>query len=103
MENACPVPFGPTATVLSRRLGAGPFRVSMPDAGADGNGKGHEPAACDGVELEVIEGSPAHYASVARALDDNGLESTAVTVIPDEARNPLSPDPACRRAARLPA
>ncbi len=53
----------------------------------------------DGVELEVFEGTPGDYAEVGRALEDNGLESTAVTIIPDEDRNPLSPDPAKRGRA----
>jgi len=53
----------------------------------------------DGVELEVFEGTPEHYAKVAHVIEDNGLESTAVTIIPDEDRNPLSPDANKRRAA----
>jgi D-psicose/D-tagatose/L-ribulose 3-epimerase len=48
-------------------------------------------AGYDGVELEILEGDPAHYGRVAQALQDAGLESTAVTIIPDEAHNPLSP------------
>ncbi len=56
-------------------------------------------AGYDGVEVPLFEGTPDHYAVVARALADNGLQSTAVTVIPDEAHNPISPDAGCRRAA----
>lgn len=53
----------------------------------------------DGVEFEVIDGVPADYAKVGAELDRLGLGRTAVTIIPDEARNPISADPACRRAA----
>ncbi|MHC5053534.1 MAG: sugar phosphate isomerase/epimerase family protein [Planctomycetota bacterium] len=53
----------------------------------------------DGVELDIFEGTPEHYAKVARALDDIGLERTGVTIMPNEKHNPLSPDAALRRAA----
>ncbi len=46
----------------------------------------------DGVEVPIFEGNPDHYAKVGQALNDNGLQRTAVTVIPDEERNPLSAD-----------
>jgi len=55
-------------------------------------------AGYDGVELEIIEGDVAHYRRAAQALKDCGLESTGVTIIPDEGRNPISPDPARRKA-----
>ena len=53
----------------------------------------------DGVELEIFQGTPRHYARIARVLKDTGLESTAVTIIPDEAHNPISRDPGHRRAS----
>lgn len=46
----------------------------------------------DGVEIPLFNGEPAHYAKVGRALHDTGLACTAVTVIPDKARSPISPD-----------
>lgn len=46
----------------------------------------------DGVEIPLFNGDPAHYAKVAQALKDNGLDCTAVTVIPDKAHSPISPD-----------
>ena len=56
-------------------------------------------AGYDGVELEVFEGDPAHYRRVAQALKDNGLQSTAVTIIPDEEHSPISPVAAHRQGA----
>ncbi|MCK4375810.1 MAG: TIM barrel protein [Candidatus Brocadiae bacterium] len=53
----------------------------------------------DGVELPLFDGTPEHYAAVARALADNGLGSTAVTVIPDEDCSPIRADAGRRRAA----
>ena len=54
----------------------------------------------DGVELEIFEGTPDHYARVARELDNHGLRRTGVTIIPDQERNILSADPARRSAPR---
>jgi len=53
----------------------------------------------DGVELEIFEGTPEHYAKVGQVLDDTGLERTGVTIMPDEKRNPGSADAGLRRAA----
>lgn len=53
----------------------------------------------DGVEIPIFDGSPDDYAAVGRMLDDIGLGRTAITVIPTEDKNPLSPDPAVRAAA----
>lgn len=53
----------------------------------------------DGVELPIFEGQPEHYARIGQALRDAGLRCTAVTVLPDEAHNALSADPAARRGA----
>lgn len=44
----------------------------------------------DGVEIPLFSGDPAHYKAVGKALQDNGLACTAVTVIPDKAHNPIS-------------
>ena len=56
-------------------------------------------AGYDGVELEVFEGDPAHYRKVAQVLRDNGLQSTAVTIIPDREHSPISPVAAHRQGA----
>ena len=49
-------------------------------------------AGYDGVEIPVFDTSdPAHFARIGRALKDFGLECTAVTVLPDEAHNAISP------------
>jgi D-psicose/D-tagatose/L-ribulose 3-epimerase len=46
----------------------------------------------DGVEIPIFDTSdPGHFKKIGQALKDNGLESTAVTVSPDEAHNPISP------------
>jgi D-psicose/D-tagatose/L-ribulose 3-epimerase len=55
-------------------------------------------AGYDGVELPLFGGDAAHFKSVRKALDDAGLKSSAVTVVPPEA-NPISPDPAVRAKA----
>jgi D-psicose/D-tagatose/L-ribulose 3-epimerase len=55
-------------------------------------------AGYDGVELPLFEGDAAHYKTVRKALDDNGLACTAVTVVPPEA-NPISPDAVVRAKA----
>jgi D-psicose/D-tagatose/L-ribulose 3-epimerase len=56
-------------------------------------------AGYDGVELPIFEGEPGHFARVGQVLRDEGLRCTAVTVLPDEAQNAVSPDPASRRGA----
>ena len=53
----------------------------------------------DGVEMPMFDGTPEHYATVARALADNGLGCTAVTVVPSEDCSPISADARKRRAA----
>jgi D-psicose/D-tagatose/L-ribulose 3-epimerase len=52
----------------------------------------------DGVEIPIFEGAPDHYRTLARMLSDEGLASTVVGIVQDEARNPLSGDPAHSRA-----
>lgn len=56
-------------------------------------------AGYDGAEVPVFEGSPKHYAHLKRRLDEIGLEATALGIVPDEARNPMSWDAAHRQAA----
>jgi D-psicose/D-tagatose/L-ribulose 3-epimerase len=56
-------------------------------------------AGYDGVELPVFEGTPEHYRRIGQVLKDNGLRATAVTVMPDAARDCASSDPAVRQAA----
>jgi D-psicose/D-tagatose/L-ribulose 3-epimerase len=54
----------------------------------------------DGVEIPVFDTSDAeHFKKIGRALEDHGLQATAVTVSPDEERNPSSKNPAYRQAA----
>ena len=52
----------------------------------------------DGVEIPIFEGTPDDYARLGRMLDDIGLERTAVSIIGRLDQNPLSADPAHRRA-----
>ena len=53
----------------------------------------------DGVELEILEGDPKHYSEIHAELDNCGLESTAVTIIPDAEHSPISDNPSYRNAA----
>ncbi len=55
-------------------------------------------AGYDGVEVPIFAGDPGHYAALGRKLADIGLQSTVVAIVQDEARNPLSGDPAHRTA-----
>lgn len=57
-------------------------------------------AGYDGVEIPVFEGDVAHYRRLGAALRDAGLACTAITVIPDQAHSPISPEPAHRQSAR---
>ena len=56
-------------------------------------------AGYDGVEVPIFEGSPEHFRQVGRRIRDHGLRCTAVTVMPDRARDCASADPAVRAAA----
>jgi D-psicose/D-tagatose/L-ribulose 3-epimerase len=57
-------------------------------------------AGYDGVEIPIFDVSnPAHFKAVGQAIRDNGLECTAVTVLPDEGHNAISPDAANRQGA----
>jgi D-psicose/D-tagatose/L-ribulose 3-epimerase len=54
----------------------------------------------DGVEIPVFDASDVgHYRGLGAVLDDLGLERTAVALIPDEAHNPLTGDPAAAARA----
>ena len=56
-------------------------------------------AGYDGVEVPMFGGDTAHYQRLGRQIRDLGLEVTAITLIPDEAHNPLSESPAHRQGA----
>ena len=56
-------------------------------------------AGYDGVEVPMFGGDTAHYQRLGRMIRDEGLAATAITIIPDAAHNPLSDNPAHRRAA----
>jgi len=49
-------------------------------------------AGYDGVEIPILEGTPAHYEKVRRVVKDNGLLCDVVTNMPDVLHNPISPD-----------
>jgi D-psicose/D-tagatose/L-ribulose 3-epimerase len=54
----------------------------------------------DGVEIPIFDVSnAAHFKHIGKVLKDNGLEATAVTVLPDEAHNAISADAANRQGA----
>ena len=53
----------------------------------------------DGVEIPLFEGQPEHFEKVGKAIKDNGLTCTSVTVIPDEEHNPVSLDAKHRQGA----
>mgnify|MGYP003314909822 CR=1 FL=1 len=46
----------------------------------------------DGVEIPIFGGEEkvSHFANIGKALKDNGLDCTSVTVIPDQDRSPIS-------------
>jgi len=56
-------------------------------------------AGYDGVEVPIFEGDTAHFEKVGKAIKDNGLACTSVTVIPDEEHNPISTNAKHRQAA----
>jgi D-psicose/D-tagatose/L-ribulose 3-epimerase len=56
-------------------------------------------AGYDGVEIPLFAGDTDHYEKLGSRLQDMGLGCTAVTVIPDEAHNPISSNPEHRRAS----
>ena len=52
----------------------------------------------DGVEIPIFGGEEKvdHFKNIGKALKDNELECTSVTVIPDESRSPISDDESVR-------
>ncbi len=56
-------------------------------------------AGYDGVEIPIFGGEPAEFEKIGKAIKDNGLGCTSVTVIPDEEHNPISADAGNRKAA----
>jgi D-psicose/D-tagatose/L-ribulose 3-epimerase len=56
-------------------------------------------AGYDGVEIPILEGTPAHYRTVLKAVRDNGLACAVVTNMPDAKHNPISGVKAERDAA----
>ncbi len=44
----------------------------------------------DGVEIPIFEGKIDHYKKIKKVLEDNELECTGLSVIPDEEHNPIS-------------
>jgi D-psicose/D-tagatose/L-ribulose 3-epimerase len=59
---------------------------------------GIKAAGYDGIEVPTFGGDPAHYAWLRGKLADEGLEATAVGVMPGEGHSLVSDDPAARRA-----
>jgi|TARA_B100000959_G_scaffold113251_1_gene119389 D-psicose/D-tagatose/L-ribulose 3-epimerase len=53
----------------------------------------------DGIEIPLFGGEVDHYKKIGQALNDNGLESTSVTVIPDQSHNPISENAKDREGA----
>jgi sugar phosphate isomerase/epimerase len=47
-------------------------------------------AGYDGVEVPIFQGTPTQYRQIKTMLDDIGLQSTVVAIVPDDVRNPLS-------------
>jgi D-psicose/D-tagatose/L-ribulose 3-epimerase len=57
-------------------------------------------AGYDGVEIPIFDVSnPGHFKQIGQVLKDNGLECTAVTVLPDEPHNAISADAGNRQGA----
>ncbi len=57
-------------------------------------------AGYDGVEIPIFDVSnPAHFKQIGQVLKDNGLQCTAVTVLPDEEHNAISANAANRQGA----
>ena len=55
-------------------------------------------AGYDGVEIPIFEGDAAHYKSLRKELDKQGLATTTVACMMPES-NPISPDASVRKAA----
>ncbi len=55
-------------------------------------------AGYDGVEIPIFEGQPEHYATLGKALKDNGLRATGVAIIPDADHDCVASDAKVRDA-----
>lgn len=53
----------------------------------------------DGIEVPIFEGKPHYYDALGRSLAGEGLEATAITVVPSHEMNPIGDDPAQRAKA----
>ncbi|MBN1817910.1 MAG: sugar phosphate isomerase/epimerase [Sedimentisphaerales bacterium] len=53
----------------------------------------------DGVEIPIFGGEVSHYKEVGKAIKDQGMDCTVVSVIPDEEHNPISPEAKHRQGA----
>ncbi len=53
----------------------------------------------DGIEVPLFEGDPEHFRAVGRALKDNGLEGTGITVMPGAAHDAIAADAEAREGA----
>ncbi|MCE9518515.1 MAG: sugar phosphate isomerase/epimerase, partial [Verrucomicrobia bacterium] len=54
----------------------------------------------DGVEIPIFDTSdPSHFKRIGAEIKNNGLECTAVTILPDEAHNAFSADAKNRQGA----
>ncbi|MBF0432296.1 MAG: sugar phosphate isomerase/epimerase [Fibrobacteria bacterium] len=53
----------------------------------------------DGIEVPVFDPNVAHYKTLDKELKSNGLQSTVVTVIPDQEHSPVSDNPKFRKGA----
>jgi len=56
-------------------------------------------AGYDGVEVPILEGTPAYYEKVRKVIRDNGLLCDVVTNMPDARHNPVSHDRKLRQNA----
>jgi D-psicose/D-tagatose/L-ribulose 3-epimerase len=56
-------------------------------------------AGYDGVEIPLFEGETRHYRRLARAIADQGLGCTTVTVLPDDRHSAISRDAGSRAGA----
>jgi D-psicose/D-tagatose/L-ribulose 3-epimerase len=56
-------------------------------------------AGYDGVEIPILEGTPAHYEKIRKVVKDNGLLCDVVTNMPNALHNPVSPDKKLRGRA----
>ena len=54
----------------------------------------------DGVEIPVLEGSPDHYARLAKVLDELGLKRTCVATVPSAECDPTSADQQVQQRGR---